>query len=251
MPDPTRSQAAYRPELYQEIPPGYYDEVYAKGRGTQWFWHHHRFAKVAERLPARMRRLVDLGCGPGTFLGNLPDRFEAAVGVDIAVPQIEYAQRRYRRPGLEFRVADLVDLAPGSGFDAAVSIEVIEHLPAEDAQRLLAALFELLQPGATLVLTTPNYRSAWPLLELLVSRLGPVDYRVQHINRFDRQRLARTLSAVGFTDVAVDTFFVVSPFLAPLSRRLAEAALRWEARLLPQLGAELVARARKPARGAP
>jgi 2-polyprenyl-3-methyl-5-hydroxy-6-metoxy-1,4-benzoquinol methylase len=250
LPDPTPSEAEYRPELYQEIPPGYYDEVYATGRGTQWFWHHHRFARVAERLPARMRRLVDLGCGPGTFLGHLDDRFDEALGVDIAVPQIEYARQRYRRAGLEFRVADLVDLAADSGFDAAVSIEVIEHLPAADAQRLLAALFDLLEPGATLVLTTPNYRSAWPLLELLVSRIGPVDYTVQHINRFDRHRLARTLSAVGFSDVEVHTFFVVSPFIAPLSRRLAEVALRWEARFLPYLGAELVARARKPARPA-
>ena len=247
MPDRPTREPEYRPELYQAIPAGYYDDVYRRGRGVQWFWHHHRFATVAERLPSRVGRLIDLGCGPGTFLGNLGGRVEDALGIDIAVPQIEYARSRYSRPGLEFRVADVVDLGSDTRFDAAVSIEVIEHLRPSDARRLLADLHELLEPGGTLVLTTPNYRSAWPFLEGLVSRLGPVDYRVQHINRFDRHRLAREVSAVGFTDVRVDTFFVLSPFFAAFSRSFAEAALRWEARLLPRVGAELVVRARKPA----
>ena len=247
MPNRAPHEAEYQPELYQAIPAGYYDDVYRRGRGVQWFWHHHRFATVAERLPPRVGRLFDLGCGPGTFLGNLEGRADQALGIDIAVPQIEHAKSRYARPGLEFRVADAVDLGSTARFDAVVSIEVIEHLRPSDGRRLLADLHALLEPGGTLVLTTPNYRSAWPLLERLVSRLGPVDYRVQHINRFDRHRLAREVAAVGFADVRVDTFFVVSPFLAAFSRRLGEAALRWEARLLPRLGAELVVRARKPA----
>ena len=135
----------FRPELYDAIAPGYYDEVYRRGRGVQWFWHHYRFATVAGCLPAQMRRIVDLGCGPGTFLGNLEKPYEQALGIDIAAPQIQYANSHYARPGLEFRVADVTSLAAAEPFDAAVSIEVIEHLRPEDTSGFLAAIYGLFE----------------------------------------------------------------------------------------------------------
>lgn len=241
-----RRGADFKPELYDEIAPGYYDRVYQRGRGTQWFWHHHRFGVVTAGLPPSPRRVIDLGCGPGTFLGNLQRPFERALGIDLAAPQIAYAQSRYRRPGLEFRAGDVTQLDPAERFDVAVSIEVVEHLRPEDTRRFLAAIHDLLAPGGTLILTTPNYRSLWPLLEWMVSRIGPVDYLEQHINRFDARRLRREVEAAGFVDVRVQTFFVIAPFLAAISTRLAERVLGWERRLLPAGGAELALVARKP-----
>lgn len=241
-----RRGSDFRPEQYDAIAPGYYDLVYRRGRGVQWFWHHHRFRVVAEGLPEGARRLIDLGCGPGTFLGNLKTPLARALGIDIAGPQIAYAQSRYQRPGLEFRVGDVTGLDRAERFDAAVSIEVVEHLRPEDAHGFLAAIFDLLEPGGTLVLTTPNYRSFWPVLEWLVSKKGPVDYLEQHINRYDRERLRREAEQVGFVDVRCQTFFVVAPFLAAVSGALADLVLRWERRLLPGLGAELALVARKP-----
>jgi 2-polyprenyl-3-methyl-5-hydroxy-6-metoxy-1,4-benzoquinol methylase len=238
--------AEFRPELYDAIAPGYYDEVYRRGRGVQWFWHHHRFAAVARCLPPRIRRLVDLGCGPGTFLGNLEQPYEEALGIDIAAPQIHYAISRYARPGLEFRVADVTSLAAAEPFDAAVSIEVIEHLRPEDTSAFFAAIYGLLKPGGRLVLTTPNYRSFWPLLERLVSWISPVDYREQHINPFDARRLVAAAEAAGFVAARAQTFFVVAPFVAALSTRAAATTLRWERQLLRSLGAELVLVADKP-----
>jgi 2-polyprenyl-3-methyl-5-hydroxy-6-metoxy-1,4-benzoquinol methylase len=236
----------FQREQYDAIAPGYYDLVYQRGRGVQWFWHHHRFGVVTEGLPESARRLIDLGCGPGTFLGNLEKPFARALGIDIAAPQIAYAQSRYQRPGLEFRVGDVTGLDRAERFDAAVSIEVVEHLRPEDAHGFLSAIFDLLEPGGTLVLTTPNYRSFWPVLEWLVSRKGPVDYLEQHINRYDRKRLRREAEQAGFVDVRCQTFFVVAPFLAAVSGALADLVFRWERRLLPSLGAELALVARKP-----
>jgi SAM-dependent methyltransferase len=237
----------FSPEQYDAISPGYYDLVYQRGQGVQWFWHHHRFGMVSGGLPAGARSIIDLGCGPGTFLGTLERPVERALGIDIAAPQIAYAQDRYRRPGLEFRAGDVTGLDRAERFDAAVSIEVVEHLRPEDAQPFLTSIYDLLEPGGTLVLTTPNYRSFWPVLEWMVSKIGPVDYLEQHINRFDRGRLRREVEQAGFIDVRCGTFYVISPFLAAVSRGLAELALRWERRLLPLLGAELVLVARKPA----
>jgi 2-polyprenyl-3-methyl-5-hydroxy-6-metoxy-1,4-benzoquinol methylase len=241
-----RRGSDFDPAQYDAISPGYYDQVYRRGQGVQWFWHHHRFGVVAEGLPAGARRIIDLGCGPGTFLGHLQRPFERALGIDIAAAQISYAQEHYGRPGLEYRVGDVTGLDRAERFDAAVSIEVVEHLRPADAQPFLRAIHDLLEPGGTLVLTTPNYRSFWPLLEWLVSRIGPVDYLEQHINRFDRHRLRREVEQAGFADVRCGTFFVIAPFLAALSGSFAEVVLRWERRLLPFLGAELALVARKP-----
>ncbi len=236
----------FHPEQYDAISPGYYDLAYERGRGVQWFWHHHRFGMVTRGLPDGARRIIDLGCGPGTFLGNLQRPFERALGIDIAAPQIAYAQSRYRRPGLEFRVADVTALDRTERFDAAVSIEVVEHLRPDDAHAFLSAIHDLLEPGGALVLTTPNYRSFWPVIEWLVSRIGPVDYIEQHINRYNRGRLRRQAEQAGFVDVRCQTFFIAAPFLAAVSTPLAELVLRWERRLLPVLGSELVLTARKP-----
>lgn len=236
----------YLEDLYHEIEAGYYDRVYRHGRGTQWFWHHHRFGTVEALLPRPCDRILDLGCGPGTFLGNLTSPFKYGLGVDLATAQIEFAQRTYSRPGLEFRAADVRGIAVDEPFDAVVSIEVIEHLPPAETQRFLRTLHDLLKPGGAVILTTPNYRSLWPLLERLVSRIGPVDYTRQHINPFNITRLAEEVAKAGFCDVRTETFFVAAPFAAALSSALARGMLRAERALLPRLGSELAVSARKP-----
>ena len=243
------AQEEFRPELYDAIAPGYYDAVYRRGAGIQWFWHHHRFAQVEARLPNECRRLLDLGCGPGTFLGRLERPLDYALGLDLAAAQIAHANALYGGARREFRVADVRDLSLVEPFDAIVSIEVIEHLPPAATADFLAAIQRLLRPGGTVVLTTPNYRSLWPLLERLVSAKGPVDYRRQHINRFRRDRLADELRHAGFEQVRCETFFALAPFLAGVSRRLAETVLAAERRWLPRAGAELVVSAIKPVDG--
>jgi SAM-dependent methyltransferase len=230
---------------YEETPDGYYDRVFRRGRGVQWFWHRERFRRVDASLPGA-GRLLDVGCGPGTFLGQFAARFARRVGLDLAVGQIDYARRTYVGPGLEFRAADVREARLEGGFDAAVSIEVIEHLPRASAARMLEALRDSLAEGGILVLTTPNRRSHWPLLERLVSWRGPVDYRLQHINLYDRRRLRREVEDAGLEVLETRTFFVVAPFVAALSTGLAEAILRWERRFLPAAGCELLLVARRP-----
>jgi SAM-dependent methyltransferase len=241
------SEREFPAASYDETPAGYYDHAYRRGRGVQWFWHHERFRTVESALPARGKALLDVGCGPGTFLGSFARGFESRLGLDLAAAQIDYASRAYGGPGTEFRVADLRDARLSDRFDAVVAIEVVEHLPRAVVASLLAATREALVPGGTLVLTTPNRRSHWPALEQLVSRLGPVDYREQHINLYDRERLRSEVVAAGFEAVTVRTFFVLAPFLASVSTAFARRVLAGERRWLPAAGCELLLVARRPA----
>jgi len=243
--DVTKSE--FNPELYDNIAPGYYDYVYRRGRGVQWFWHLRRFQRVLDYLPSTAKRLLDIGCGPGTFLGQFSDRYERAVGIDIAEGQVAHARRNYSDVGAEFRVADLRDLtAAGEQFDAVVSIEVIEHLPMSDVQPFLALVRSVLRPGGTVVFTTPNYHSFWPIIEWLISVRGHVDYRVQHLTHFNPSMLRRELKHAGFEIERLSTFFIVSPFLAGVSPRLARFIGRMEEFVLPLLGSEIAVKAVRP-----
>jgi len=247
-PGPEIGENVFSPGLrvHLEIEAGYYDRVFSRGRGIQRFWHSRRLELVRKNLPPEATRVVDLGCGAGTFLGRfLPDS-AGGVGVDFAGPQVQYARLHYARPGLEFREGDATRFESNRPFDAAVSVELIEHLPREQTRAFLATVRKLLVPGGTLVLVTPNYRSAWPLTEWLISKCGPVDYLAQHVNPFTRERLVRAVTEAGFHVTKCESFFVAAPFLAALSTRAAETVLGWERSLLPGLGSELLLVARVP-----
>ena len=234
-------------ELYDDIAPGYYDRVYAQGKGVQWFWHRYRFEAVAESLPSEGGdRILDMGCGPGTFLGHFASHYRRGQGIDLAKAQIDYAARRYGSERLSFDAIDIAAFSHGDVFDAIVSIEVIEHLPADETQTFLRTILRLLKPGGTLVLTTPNYRSFWPVIEWLISKKGPVNYLEQHVTHFTMPRLVRELEAAGFVVRSKRTFFVIAPFLAAISTRLANLGYAIERRLLPGLGSEIVVSAVKP-----
>lgn len=110
----------------------------------------------------------------------------------------------------------------------ATVFEVIEHLAPAELDDVLPAMIGRLSPGGKLVVTTPNFRGARPLVQMLVSRFGELDYAHQHINRFTRRRLRQLLQDLGLRDVRVHPYLVLAPFAAPLGWRLADKLARLE-----------------------
>ena len=234
-----------KPFDYTTIPAGHYDRAYRRGRGIQSKWHYLKFKRVADRVSG-FRRVLDVGCGPGTFLGMLGDAHEC-VGVDITAPQIEYAKSVYTSANLSFYSCALEDLPELPPFDAVTAIELIEHLPEELARETLGEAIRRLRPGGRLVLTTPDYGSPWPLVERVVDRLGDVEYYVQHINKFRPPRLRALLEDLGLVDVQVSKYLFAAPFAAILGSRFADLVARAEAgRLENRFGLLILGTATKP-----
>ena len=206
-------------EYDKDIPPGFYDEIHQRRAGVRFFWHDLKFRAVAARLDGA-GKVLDVGCGPGTFIGNYLSGVDC-LGVDISAPQIDYANRRYKTARHRFSTQSLA--AIDERFDAITMIELIEHLAPADARRLLAEARGLLAPQGRLVVTTPNYRSLWPLIEWGVNRVSRVSYERQHVNGYARGRLAADLAAAGYGAVEVSTAVGLAPFAAVLGRRPA----RW------------------------
>lgn len=110
--------------------------------------------------------VIDLGCGPGALLKELlaDHRFVRVAGVDVSVRTLQQAARRIRLEKMSERQADRVELFQGAltyedprlaGYDAAVLMEVIEHVDPPRLPALERVVFGVARPAAVVV-TTPN-----------------------------------------------------------------------------------------------
>ncbi|AYF74133.1 3' terminal RNA ribose 2'-O-methyltransferase Hen1 [Nocardia yunnanensis] len=132
-------------------------------------------------------RVLDLGCGQAALLLELaPDRaFAEIVGVDVSMRELKIAARRLRRvPEWQSR---RVTLRQGAltytdaslrGYDAAVLMEVIEHVDPPRLKALEHAVFGAAAPGAVVV-TTPNIEYNVHYEELAAGTLRHTDHRFE------------------------------------------------------------------------
>ena len=189
---------------YENIPIGYYDDVLQKGlsigKGIQANWHNKKFLSVYE-LIQNYKVHLDYGCGPGTFIGNY-SKLES-VGVDISEIQISFAKKKYGTNFEFFNTSQIEQENFNKKFDVITSIELIEHLTDEEILKLLDELYDLLDEGGILVLTTPNFSSTYSLIELAVNIFGKVSYKEQHINKFNKSRLLELLNQSNFEKIEI------------------------------------------------
>jgi 3' terminal RNA ribose 2'-O-methyltransferase Hen1 len=111
-------------------------------------------------------RVLDLGCGDGALLADLlaEQTITEVVGVDVSSRALTYAERRLHLERLPERRRDRVKLLQGAltytddrltGYDAAVLMEVVEHVDPPRLPALERAVFGAARPTAVIV-TTPN-----------------------------------------------------------------------------------------------
>lgn len=105
-------------------------------------------------------RVLDLSCGVGygaQMISKMCKKdVDRVVAVDNQPDVLQYARGRYHHPLIEWVQADALDseLPTKLGtFDTILSFETIEHL--EDDRLFIEHLRQMLNPGGTLVLSTP------------------------------------------------------------------------------------------------
>jgi 3' terminal RNA ribose 2'-O-methyltransferase Hen1 len=142
------------------------------------------------------KRVLDLGCGEGRLLQVLlkDSAFDEILGLDVSHRALERAAERLHLDRLPTQQRQRINLIQGaltyrdkrlSGYDAAMVVEVIEHL---DAARLAAferVLFEFAKP-ATVVVTTPNAEYNVKFESLPAGKFRHKDHRFEW-NRNDFQ----------------------------------------------------------------
>jgi 3' terminal RNA ribose 2'-O-methyltransferase Hen1 len=133
-------------------------------------------AVLRELRAAGARRVLDLGCGDGRLLALLlaDPQFDEIVGVDAAPAALERAARRLHTDEMAPRQRDRLRLLQGAltyadrrlaGYDAAVLMEVAEHIDPGRLPAFEQAVLGSAAPG-TVVITTPNadYNPHYPAL---------------------------------------------------------------------------------------
>jgi SAM-dependent methyltransferase len=140
--------------------PTFYAE-YFRHEDTHW-WFRWRYELVARIVGERNGgdpaafRILDAGCGTGQMLQHL-GRFGRAVGIDTSPEALSFAASR----GVDRLVRGSILALPfaDAGFDCVLSLDVIEHVDADEA--LLHHLAGVLKPGGRLVVTVPAFRALW------------------------------------------------------------------------------------------
>ena len=184
-------------------------------------------------------RVLDFGCANGEFLLRAQGLGWETEGIDFDAEALEHA----RAAGLSVRAGSLSDLDPDEmRFDAITLGHVIEHL--HDPVAELRRAYDLLRPGGTIWLATPNvdalghrfFKDAWFALD-----------PPRHLVLFNERSLTTALEEAGFERIEAlrpgpDARWLFPPSLAiargldPLGSDPAASA--------PQLGLKMRLRAR-------
>jgi len=100
--------------------------------------------------------LLDLGCGPGSFISTSPPQFEK-IGIDVSMEWLVVAQRICASAGVkaEFAAALAESLPLRSGtIGLLTALDVIEHV--SDQGAMVREIDRVLRPGGMFYGATPN-----------------------------------------------------------------------------------------------
>lgn len=145
----------------------------------------------------RKKVIADFGCGGGAFLDHISGLAYSTIAIE---PFVGYhASLRDRGHRVYQYSAELVrdQLAPK--IDLAVSLHVIEHVPAplDYLRTIRAALVD----GGVLYLVTPNHADI--LLELVFDAYAPFFYRTAHPWYFEARSLHWLADQAGFNNIQI------------------------------------------------
>ena len=170
---------------------------------------HQRLEAVMAALHDRgVSRVLDLGCGDGALVRMLlhDPRFSDIVGMDVSRRHLDRAADRLHLEDLPTRQRQRLTLIQGSllyrdarlvGYEAAVLIEVIEHIEPTRLGMFEQVLFGYTRPG-TVILTTPNreYNMIWPALA--AGRFRHRDHRFEWTRAEFQQWATRVAGQYGY-----------------------------------------------------
>ena len=206
-----------------------------EGHPVQRFWHAKKWPMVADKLDFKPTdRVLEVGAGSSEIPFNTSEEVALSCATDFSPAPLDFLSEQIEREKdrrVCFVGADIQKLPFLSGsFDKVIVLEVIEHVPEQTIPQYFSELHRVLAPGGVLLVTTPNYRSTWPLLEWMVDRFGGAAEMggIQHIARFYPRMLRQALEQNGFQVKQEGSVYHFSPFLAPFAPEFAERVFRWE-----------------------
>jgi ubiquinone/menaquinone biosynthesis C-methylase UbiE len=196
-------------------------EVVLRGNESNWGW-----STTAGQIRKKRResfltapvagigdnpRVLEVGCGTGTFSGTISSVYSSLTCIDISDPLLRAASERYQQ--IDFKKEDIHQTSfPDASFDLVLGCSVLHHL---DWDLALREIRRILKPRGQLRFSEPNLlnpqiflQKNWPWLK---RRLGdsPDEYA------FTPGQIRRSLEKLDFSNIQVNAFEFLHPATSP------------------------------------
>jgi SAM-dependent methyltransferase len=157
-----------------------------------------RLALIRRYVPLEGRRILDVGCGIGTYVSKLRQLSDWVYGIDIEEKRLR--QGAQGLPGLALAAAEYLPFVEGS-FDLVLLNEVIEHV--QDDGATLREACRVTAGGGHIVIYAPNRLFPFETHGVYLGRryvFGNIPL-VNYLPGFLRRRLASHVRAYLFGDL--------------------------------------------------
>jgi 2-polyprenyl-3-methyl-5-hydroxy-6-metoxy-1,4-benzoquinol methylase len=160
----------------------------------------HARPRMLEFIPVAPRRVLEVGCGEGSFAGEVKRRTQAEIwGIELdsdAAARAKNVIDHVLIGDADERIREL----PHDYFDLIICNDVLEHL-INPGQTLESLKGKLVSSG-TIVASIPNIRYAWALRDILIRRDFPYQdegiFDRTHLRFFTRKSMVRLFRESGF-----------------------------------------------------
>jgi 2-polyprenyl-3-methyl-5-hydroxy-6-metoxy-1,4-benzoquinol methylase len=153
-----RASPDQRAKLYGPVYDRIYDMHLSRNPQTLDFGAGPELLGFLDRLTRTGDDVLEVGCGGGLLAIEMARRGRRVLAVDVSERILGQARRRAEgASGVRFAVSSGIEIpARNNSFDFAFSVEVLEHLHAEDVARHAREVHRVLRPGGRYWILTPN-----------------------------------------------------------------------------------------------
>ena len=129
-------------------------------------YYSHARSEMLDFIPQDAGKILDVGCGEGSFSLSMKKKFNAEVwGVEINKSASEIAKQNIDKI-LAGEILTVIDIIPNGYFDCIVFNDVLEHMV--DPYAVLEKVKVKLTPVGVIVCSIPNVRHINVLKKLLI-----------------------------------------------------------------------------------
>ena len=186
------------------------------GAGEIWNWESPagklRWALRVKMIGGHLKpgmTILELGCGTGSFTGELARSGADVIAIDVSPELLEIARANWSAPNVRYEIQNAYVLTYSDAtFDSIVGSSVLHHLEIEEALR---EIYRVLKPGGTIYFTEPNMMNPQIAIQKNVPwikrRLGDSPDETA----FFRWSLRRLLEQTGYGDIQIEPFDFLHP----------------------------------------
>ncbi len=161
---------------------------------------------------AKGKKIIDIGCGYGNFLGFCHKNGYEATGVEPGRQAVEYIKNKFNLSVYQTNIEDFVKMTKEK-YHVAVLLDVLEHMR-EPYKILTDVRDNILEDEGILVVRTPN---EFNKLQLIANQ----EYRLknwwisapQHINYFTIAHLEKLITNCGYEVFLKEAAFPLEMFI--------------------------------------